>query len=188
MTAISAADGPVVVTGASGYIGSWIVRDFMEQGYEVRACVRDATNPEKVDHLLAMNETDLRGHLELYEADLLEPGSYDAAADGSCAVIHAGAAVGYNKETPQEVYDGCFTEVRHVIDSAIKAGSVKRFVLTSSFAAVDRGSRPETPLAPTACWPNKSWVSRPTRSTRHCVPPSIRISRSASSRPLRHRN
>jgi nucleoside-diphosphate-sugar epimerase len=57
-------------------------------------------------------------------------------------VIHAGAAVGYNKETPQEVYDGCFTEVKHVIDSARKAGTVKRFVFTSSFAAVSH-PRPE---------------------------------------------
>ena len=52
MSAISPADGPVAVTGASGYIGSWIVRDLMEQGDEVRACVRDqskalaATAPE----------------------------------------------------------------------------------------------------------------------------------------------
>ena len=35
-TAISPSDGPVAVTGASGYIGSWIVHDLMEQGYSVR--------------------------------------------------------------------------------------------------------------------------------------------------------
>ena len=64
------------------------------------------------------------------------PGSYDEAFEGCSAVIHAGAAVGYNQETPQEVYDGCFTEVRHVIESVKQAGTVKRFVFTSSFAAV----------------------------------------------------
>ncbi len=137
MTAISPADGPVVVTGASGYIGSWIVRDLMEQGYAVRACVRDTSKPDKVDHLHAMNDTAaLRGHVELFTGDLFKPGSYDEAFDGCCAVIHTGATVGYNKETPQEVYDGCFTEVRHVVDSVKKSGTVKRFVFTSSFAAV----------------------------------------------------
>ena len=114
----------------------------MKQGYQVRACVRDTKKPEKVDHLLAMSDTDLRGHIELFAGDLFNPGSYDEAFNGCCAVIHAGATVGYNKETPQEVYDGCFTEVQHVVDSAKRAGTVKRFVFTSSFAAVGH-PRPE---------------------------------------------
>ncbi len=142
MTAISPALGPIAVTGASGYIGSWIVRDCMEQGYSVRACVRDASKPEKVDHLLALNDAGREGSVELHEADLFKPGSYDEAFKGCAAVIHAGATVGYNQETPQEVYDGCFTEVSHVVDSVKKSGSVKRFVFTSSFAAVGH-PRPE---------------------------------------------
>ena len=139
--AVSPADGPIAVTGASGYIGSWIVRDCAEQGYTVRACVRDPANAAKVDHLLALNSEGLRGHVELCAGDLFERGSYDAAFDGCAAVIHAGAAVGYNRETPQEVYDGCFTEVEHVLESARKGG-MKRFVFTSSFAAVGH-PRPE---------------------------------------------
>ncbi|MCP4754650.1 MAG: NAD-dependent epimerase/dehydratase family protein [Proteobacteria bacterium] len=134
-TAVSPADGPVAVTGASGYIGSWIVRDLMEQGYRVRACVRDASRPEKVDHLLAMNDAGFRGQVELFAADLFKQGSYDEPFEGCCAVIHAGATVGYNQETPQQVYDGCFTEVQHVVESVKKAGTVKRFVFTSSFSA-----------------------------------------------------
>jgi len=142
MTGISPADGPVAVTGASGYIASWIVRDLMEQGFQVRGCVRDRNNPEKVEHLLAMNDAGLRGRVELFEGDLFKPRSYDEAFNGCSAVIHAGAAVGFNKETPQQVYDGCYTEVAHVIESARTSGTVKRFVFTSSFAAVGH-PRPE---------------------------------------------
>jgi nucleoside-diphosphate-sugar epimerase len=136
MKAITPASGPVTVTGASGYIGSWTVQDLMEQGYSVRACVRDIGKPDKVDHLLAMNDAGLAGSVALFAADLLQPGSYDEAFEGCSAVIHAGAAVGFNRETPQEVYDGCFTEVRHVVESVQKARTVQRFVFTSSFAAV----------------------------------------------------
>ena len=64
--AVSPADGPIAVTGASGYIGSWIVQDCMEQGYEVRACVRDATNPAKTEHLLDLNTQGMRGQLSLF--------------------------------------------------------------------------------------------------------------------------
>lgn len=141
-TAVSPADGPIAVTGASGYIGSWIVQDCIQQGYTVRACVRDKSNPAKVDHLLALNDSGLRGRVELFEADLFKQGSYDEAFLGCSAAIHAGATVGYNKETPQEVYDGCFTENAHVLESVKRSGTVKRFVFTSSFAAVGH-PRPE---------------------------------------------
>lgn len=134
--AVSPADGPIAITGASGYIGSWIVEDCLSQGYTVRACVRDQSNPAKVDHLRDLVNEDYRGSLTLYEADLFAPGSYDEAFAGCAAVIHAGATVGFNKESPQEVYDGCFTENKHVIESVKKSGSVKRLVFTSSFAAV----------------------------------------------------
>lgn len=139
MPAISPADGPVAVTGASGYIGSWAVRDCVEQGYVVHACVRDKTNPEKVDHLLALNRLGLRGRVELFEADLSNPGSYDAPFKGCAGILHIGAVMGRpgaGKETPQEVYDGSFTKVKHVLESAKMTGTVKRFVYTSSFAAV----------------------------------------------------
>jgi nucleoside-diphosphate-sugar epimerase len=142
MPSIHKDDGPVAVTGSSGYIGSWIVQDLVEQGYQVRACVRDMNQPQKIDHLLSMNSADQPGSVELVEGDLFNKGSYDNAFADCSAVIHAGATVGYNKETPQEVYDGCFTEVEHVLESAKKSGNLKRFVFTSSFAAVGH-PRPE---------------------------------------------
>ena len=134
--AISPADGPVAVTGASGYVGSWIVRELVEQGYRVHSCVRDPVRPDKVDHLLAMNDQGLPGRNTLFTADLLRRGSYDAAFEGCCAVIHAGAVLTRTRATPQQVYDGCFTMVDHVIESVRKAGTVRRLVLTSSFSAV----------------------------------------------------
>ena len=142
MAGISKNEGPVAVTGASGYIGSRVVEDLMKEGYEVHACVRDKSNGMKVDHLLNLNSEELEGSVKLFESDLLEKASYDKAFEQCVGVIHCGAALGFNRETPQEVYDGCFTQNEHVIESVKKAQTVKRFVFTSSFAAVGH-PRPE---------------------------------------------
>jgi nucleoside-diphosphate-sugar epimerase len=169
VTAIKPADGPIAVTGASGYIGSWIVQDCLEQGYDVRACVRDTGRPDKVDHLNAMNSAGLPGQVTLWQGDLFQPGSYDTAFDGCSAVIHAGAAVGYNRETPQQVYDGCFTENEHVAASAAKAGTVQRFVFTSSFAAVGH-RRPEGYVFTENDWCDDSVEGKPSRLTDDLIP------------------
>lgn len=56
MPAISGpADGPVVVTGASGFIGSHLVKNLVSAGYNVRACVRDANRADKMPSLPAMH-------------------------------------------------------------------------------------------------------------------------------------
>ena len=135
MSAVSPADGPVAVTGASGYIGSWVVQDLLAEGYRVRACVRDRTRREKVDHLLDLVDG-RRGTIEIHEGDLWENGSYDRPFAGCAAVIHVAAPLGYNGETPRETYDGCFVQTEHVLESVLKAGTVQRMVFTSSFAAV----------------------------------------------------
>ena len=69
---ITPADGPVAVTGSAGYIGSHIVLNLIEKGYEVRACVRDATNLGNTAHLTAMNAIG-PGSVTLYTCDMTVP-------------------------------------------------------------------------------------------------------------------
>ena len=47
----------VVVTGASGYIGSHIVANLLSKGKKVRATVRDSGDKERVEHLKNMKIT-----------------------------------------------------------------------------------------------------------------------------------
>ena len=42
---------PVLVTGASGYMGSWIVRRLLEEGHTVRGSVRDPDKKSGLEHL-----------------------------------------------------------------------------------------------------------------------------------------
>ena len=129
-------DGPVAVTGSAGYIGSHIVDTLVRHGYEVRACVRDAANLLNTAHLSAMNSTG-PGSVSLHTCDLMQPGAYDDVFRGCVGVFHAAAEMGnLQGSTPQKVYDGGLTATRLLMDSVKQAGTVRRLVYTSSFAAV----------------------------------------------------
>ncbi|MCY3883711.1 MAG: NAD-dependent epimerase/dehydratase family protein [Gammaproteobacteria bacterium] len=137
MPTVSSSDGPVAVTGAAGYIGCHTVRSFLKRGYTVRACVTDPNAPDKVDHLNAMNKENHPGTVEVVRGNILESGSYDEPFSECCAVLHVGTPMLYGgKITPRECYDGMVEGIKKVLDSSTKAGTVKRFVYTSSFAAI----------------------------------------------------
>ena len=80
-------DGCVVVTGASGYIGSHIVANLLLKGKKVRATVRDSQDNERVKHLKEMEILE-NGSLEIVEMDLFDESSVDLAISGATDVIH----------------------------------------------------------------------------------------------------
>ena len=137
MPTISPTDGPVAVTGASGFIGSHTVHSFIKKGYTVHACVTDPNAPPRVNHLEAMNDEGLPGRVKIMRGNILEKGSYDEPFANCSAVLHVGTPMLYGGQiTPRECYDGMVEGIKNVLDSAVLAGSVQRFVYTSSFAAI----------------------------------------------------
>ena len=136
MPSVRPSNGPVAVTGASGYVGSQVARALMERGYTVHACVTDPGNPDKTEHLKALTDAH-PGRLELFRANLLESGSYDRPFGDCCAVLHVGTAMAYGgANSSRQVYEGAVEGTQRVLASVAKAGSVKRIVYTSSFAAI----------------------------------------------------
>ena len=76
----------VAVTGAAGYVGSWIVKICLERGWTVRACVRSVEDERKVRFLKEMPQ--FGSTLELCAADMSVRGAYDEIFAGCSAVFH----------------------------------------------------------------------------------------------------
>ncbi|XP_058199300.1 phenylacetaldehyde reductase-like [Rhododendron vialii] len=146
----------VCVTGASGYIASWIVKFLLQRGYTVKASVRDPSDPKKIEHLLSLDGAKERLHL--FKANLLEEGSFDAAVDGCIGVFHTASPFYHDVKDPQvELIDPALKGTLNVLGSCAKAPSIKRVVLTSSVAAVAYNGRPRTPEVVV----DESWFSDP---------------------------
>lgn len=131
--------GLVLVTGASGYIGGHVVREFMNHGYRVRGTVRDVGNPRKVDHLYELPGAD-NDWLELVEADLESDQGWDRAVHDCRWVQHVASP--FPAIAPADENDLVRPAVEgtlRVLRACARAGTVERVVLTSSVAAVAYG-------------------------------------------------
>ena len=121
--------GTVAVTGAAGFVGGWVVHRLLDKGHRVRACVRNADDPARVDFLKAMPGF-ASGRLTLHSADLDNAGDFDAVFAGCHGVCHVAHVSDYgDHEYVRGVCD-------HLIASVNKARTVSRVVVTSSIAAM----------------------------------------------------
>jgi len=121
--------GVVAVTGAAGFIGGWVVRELLDRGYRVRACVRDVADDAKVGFLRAMPAF-ASGRLTLHAADLDEIGCFDEIFAGCDGVLHVSHVTTY--DDPEYVQRTC----DHIIASVEGSATVQRVIVTSSVAAV----------------------------------------------------
>ncbi|KAF7107266.1 hypothetical protein CFC21_107915 [Triticum aestivum] len=120
----------VCVTGATGFVGSWLVRKLLDAGYTVHATMRGTGDEEKVGRLrrLVVPGGVAPERLVLFEADLYDPASFAPAIAGCQSVFliatpfadgAAEAAVG---------------AVRSILRQCEESGTVKRVIHTASMS------------------------------------------------------
>ncbi len=136
------ARGLVLVTGGSGYIGSFCVAALLEEGWRVRTTVRNALKIESLQESFGKIGVDA-SKLEFRIADLnFDPGWDDAVA-GAEYVIHVAAPVpAIDPKNDDELIRPMRDGTLRVLKAARKA-RVKRVILTSSASAIvyGRGAR-----------------------------------------------
>ena len=128
---------PILVTGGTGYLASWIIKQLLDQGKEVRTTVRDLSHKDKSVHLTAL-AVKSKGTLTFFEADLLKTGSFTEAMAGCELVIHTASPFKISglKNAQKELVEPALEGTKNVLESANSTESVKRVVLTSSIAAI----------------------------------------------------
>lgn len=127
---------PVLVTGASGYIASWVIQKLLTQGYSVHATVRDLNKTKSFTHLEKIADSSA-GTLKLFQANLLSPGSFDQAMQGCEIVFHMASpfVVTNYKDAVKDIIEPAVLGTENVLNSVNHTESVKRVIVTSSIAS-----------------------------------------------------
>ena len=145
----------VCVTGATGFVAAWLVRELLERGIQVRGTVRKVAS---AGHLRALPGA--AEHLELVEADLTKPASFEPAVRGCAVVFHTASPYVIHVDDPRrDLVDPAVHGTLGVLRACAAAPDVLRVVLTSSMAAVT--DEPDSSRVLTeADWNEKSTLQR----------------------------
>jgi nucleoside-diphosphate-sugar epimerase len=135
----------VLVTGASGLLGSHLAERLIQRGFAVRALVRPTA---KVDFLQSLG-------VELVPGQLTNPQDCRAAVGGCSVVYHAAAKVGdWGKWSEFQV--GCLDATRNLAEAASAEG-VRRFVHISSTSAYGHPQEGGPPIDESAALGQNLW-------------------------------
>ena len=129
----------VLITGASGYIGKHITLQLLNQGYEVRASVRNLSKSAEVISAVEsglIDRANLTSRLTFVELDLEKDAGWDVALKGVEVLLHTAspfpiASPKDENDLIRPAVDGTLRALR-----AAKSAGVKRVILTSSVAAI----------------------------------------------------
>ncbi|HET7506012.1 MAG TPA: aldehyde reductase, partial [Kofleriaceae bacterium] len=134
----------VLVTGGSGFIGSYCIVQLLAAGHRVRTTVRNLKREPEVRALLKEGGAEPGDQLAFVAADLEQDTGWPEAVAGCDYVLHVASP--FPASVPKHE-DELIVPAREgalrVLQAARDAG-VKRVVLTSSFAAIGYGHKPQS--------------------------------------------
>jgi dihydroflavonol-4-reductase len=141
------ANGTVLVTGGTGFLGGWCVAELLKRGHEVRTTVRDLAREQAVRDAVTAAGAPGGARLTVHRADLTSDDGWAEAVGGCRYVLHVASPFPpVQPKDPDELIVPARDGALRVLRAALDAGA-ERVVMTSSIAAV-RSDRPSTVDAP----------------------------------------
>lgn len=120
----------ILITGGTGFLGAYIIRELIEEKYAVRAIRR-------TDKLPAFIPKEILARVEWVEGDILDVVSLEEAMDGVDTVIHSAGMISFAKRDHDLMHKINVEGTANVVNTALEK-NVNRFVHISSVAALGR--------------------------------------------------
>lgn len=117
----------ILVTGATGFIGSNLVRRLVSQGHKLRVLVRKQSSTLNIDGL----------PLEIVYGDILDKGSLNNALDGCDCLYHLAAIYDFWTNRPRYVYQVNVEGTKNIMQIALKK-KIKKIIYVSTIIAIGR--------------------------------------------------
>jgi len=122
----------ILVTGGTGFIGGYIIKELVEKGYAVRAIRRGNHQPFFIPEKIWEK-------VEWVHGDVLDTESLDQAMKGISAIIHSAAIISFLKKERKDMYEVNVQGTSNMVNLALE-NRISRFVHVSSIAAIGRTS------------------------------------------------
>jgi nucleoside-diphosphate-sugar epimerase len=138
-------DEPILVTGATGFIGSRLVKTLVDRGFrQVRCFVRPTSDRAQLDAACGTG-----ARIEVTKGNLLSRADCLAATRDVAVIFHLAAGRG-GKSFPDAFMNSVVT-TRNLLDAAREHGCLRRFVSISSFAVYSNTQKPRRRILDESC-------------------------------------
>jgi len=138
----------ILITGATGFIGSRLVENLLKRGFRnLRCFARPSSDAAKVEALFEPRHDGAQ--VEVFKGNLLSREDCAAATKGAAVIYHLAAGRG-EKSFPDAFMNSVVT-TRNLLEAAIRHGCLKRFVNISSFSVYTNARNPHGRLVDESC-------------------------------------
>ncbi|HPH87386.1 MAG TPA: NAD-dependent epimerase/dehydratase family protein [Chitinophagales bacterium] len=138
----------ILVTGASGFLGSELVKQLIANGESVRIIVRPSSDISDL--------ASIKDKIEIMEGDILDVPSLEIAMDGIEKIYHSAAVIGYDDSFYDSMYKCNIEGTANVVNVALTKG-IKKLLHVSSIAAI--GGKPNDLISEDTKWEKNEWTT-----------------------------
>ncbi|KAI0759548.1 NAD-P-binding protein [Trametes elegans] len=145
--------GRVLITGANGYVGCWVVRALLEKGYAVRGVVRTEEKARALEALVRDKHPDRASAFDcVVIPDISVEGVVEPHLGDVEGIVHTATPVTFALEDPEDYIRPAVEGTLGVLQSVAKFKDIKRIVVTSSVGAIS-----ETYIEKTRVFTEDDW-------------------------------